>query len=234
MSHGITAQAAYTLSKNITNQPETTVGLISNVPNPLNLNDGRGAALMDHRHSIAISWVWAPQVNTSSRLLKAVADGWTVTGLHRYQSGTPLDLIMGTDVAANGSSYASSAQFAQLAAGMTAESLQKASPNRASMVAQFFNTAAIVPPKQVPVGTYGNFRRGMIYGPGYSNSDVSVMKNIALATERVKLQLRGEFFNIFNQVNFNNPDQNASSGTFGRITSAQPGRVVQVAVKLLW
>ena len=189
---------------------------------------------MDHRHGIAISWVWSPQVKSSNGLVKAVAAGWTVTGLHRYQSGTPLFLIMGTDVAANGSSYASSAQLAQLVAGMTAADLQKASPSRASMVAQFFNTAAIAPPKQVPLGTYGNFRRGMIYGPGYSNSDVSGMKNIALGTERVKLQLRGEAFNIFNQVNFNNPDQNASSGTFGRITSAQSGRSVQVAVKLLW
>ncbi len=234
MSHGITAQASYTLAKNITNQPETTVGLISNVPNPLNLNDGRGASLMDHRHGVAISWVWSPQVNSSNRLVKTVAGGWTVTGLHRYQSGTPLFLIMGTDVAANGSSYASSAQLAQLVTGMTAPDLQKASPTRASMVAQFFNTAAIMPPKQVPLGTYGNFRRGMIYGPGYSNSDLSVMKNLSLATERVKLQLRGEFFNVFNQVNFNNPDQNASSGTFGRITSAQGGRVAQVALKVLW
>ena len=48
------------------------------------------------------------------------------------------------------------------------------------------------------------------------------------------MQLRGEFFNIFNQVNFNNPDQNASSANFGRITSAQSGRASQVAVKLLW
>jgi hypothetical protein len=234
MSHGLTLQAAYTLSKNITNQPEVTMGLISNVPNPLDLNAGKGPSFFDHRHSVALSWVFAPQVASSRAIVRALANGWSVTGLHRFQTGAPLALIMGTDVAANGSSYASSAQLAQLVSGMKAADLQRTAASRADMVAKYFNTAAIVPPKQLPVGTYGNYSRGMLYGPGYFNSDVSAMKNIPLGTERVRMQLRGEFFNIFNQVNFNNPDQNASSGNFGRITSAQPGRVSQLALKFLW
>jgi hypothetical protein len=41
-------------------------------------------------------------------------------------------------------------------------------------------------------------------------------------------------FNVFNQVNFNNPDTQVTDGTFGVITSAQPGRVIQFALKLLW
>ena len=50
----------------------------------------------------------------------------------------------------------------------------------------------------------------------------------------MRLQLRGEFFNAFDQVNFNNPVTNISSATFGRITGSGPGRVVQVAMKLIW
>ncbi len=234
MARGLTLQAGYTFSKNITNQPEVTVGLISNVPNPLDLNAGKGPSLFDHRHSVALSWVYAPQFSSSNALVRALINNWSLTGLHRIQSGSPLSLIMGTDVAANGSSYASSAQLAQLVAGATAADLQRSWSSRADMISKYFNTAAIMPPKQVPVGTYGNYSRGMVYGPGYVNSDVSIMKNIPLGSERFRSQLRGEFFNIFNQVNFNNPDQNASSGTFGRITSAQPGRVAQLALKFLW
>jgi hypothetical protein len=48
------------------------------------------------------------------------------------------------------------------------------------------------------------------------------------------VQLRGEFFNAFNQVNFDPPNVQVSSGSFGQIRSAQPGRVIQVALKLLW
>ena len=50
----------------------------------------------------------------------------------------------------------------------------------------------------------------------------------------MRLQLRGEFFNLFDEVNFNNPVANISSTTFGRITGAGPGRVIQVATKLIW
>ena len=50
----------------------------------------------------------------------------------------------------------------------------------------------------------------------------------------VRLQLRGEFFNAFNQVNFNNPVTNISASNFGRITGAGPGRIVQLAFKFIW
>jgi phage gp45-like len=59
------------------------------------------------------------------------------------------------------------------------------------------------------------------------------MKDIAI-TEGVKIQLRGEFFNAFNQVNFNAPNVNASAATFGRITGAGAGREIQLAGKIIW
>jgi hypothetical protein len=52
--------------------------------------------------------------------------------------------------------------------------------------------------------------------------------------EALRVQLRGEFFNTFNQVNFAAPQRLVQSGSFGRITSAQPGRVAQLALKILW
>jgi hypothetical protein len=45
------------------------------------------------------------------------------------------------------------------------------------------------------------------------------------------LQLRFESFNLFNTVNLNNPDNNMISATFGRSTSAQPGRIVQFSTR---
>jgi hypothetical protein len=52
--------------------------------------------------------------------------------------------------------------------------------------------------------------------------------------EGVRLQLRGEFFNVLNQVTLGAPNTSASSATFGRITSASSGREIQLAMKLLW
>ena len=50
----------------------------------------------------------------------------------------------------------------------------------------------------------------------------------------MRLQLRGEFFNAFDQVNFNNPVTNISSTHIRAHQRLRPGRVVQVAVKLIW
>jgi hypothetical protein len=65
------------------------------------------------------------------------------------------------------------------------------------------------------------------------NSDITLMRDFPIR-ERVKTQLRGEFFNVFNQVHFNAPSATVGSGSFGQITSANPGRVIQVALKVLW
>jgi len=85
----------------------------------------------------------------------------------------------------------------------------------------------------VPRGVYGNGGRNTITGPAMSSTDFTLMKDFPVR-ERLRAQLRGEFFNAFNQVNFNQPIANLSSSTFGRITGAGPGRVVQLAAKLIW
>ena len=59
------------------------------------------------------------------------------------------------------------------------------------------------------------------------------MKDFVLH-ESWKLQFRAEMFNSLNQVNFANPNQTVSSATFGRITSAAAGRVIQFALKLYY
>ena len=53
--------ASYALSKNLTNQPENTTGLISNIPNPFDLDSLSGLSFLDRRHVVTASWVWSPQ-----------------------------------------------------------------------------------------------------------------------------------------------------------------------------
>ena len=72
-----------------------------------------------------------------------------------------------------------------------------------------------------------------LYGPGDSTTDLAILRYVSLGPD-MRLQLRGEFFNAFDQVNFNNPVTNLSSTTFGRITGSGGGRVVQVATKVIW
>jgi hypothetical protein len=138
----------------------------------------------------------------------------------------------GVDVAQNGTLNAGS-QYAALVPGMTAKDLRRDFSSTEDMVAAYFNTSAFVPLNSIPRGTYGNATRGLIYGPAESTSDLAVLRYVSLGSD-LRMQLRAEFFNAFDEVNFNNPVTNISSATFGRITGSGPGRVVQLAFKLIW
>jgi hypothetical protein len=114
-------------------------------------------------------------------------------------------------------------------------------------VNDFFNAGAFVNPNSLQPGTYGNSGRGLISGPGFANTDFSVLRDFRLR-ESLKLQFRAEMFNLFNQVNFSLPNSYANSalvtsngtlangGTFGQIQStvSGTGRQIQFALKLLW
>jgi len=70
-------------------------------------------------------------------------------------------------------------------------------------------------------------------GPSQKNLDFITYKDFPFA-ERMTLQLRGEFFNIFNHANFGQPNNNVQGGSaFGTITSTATGpREIQFALKL--
>lgn len=50
----------------------------------------------------------------------------------------------------------------------------------------------------------------------------------------VQAQFRVEAFNLFNQVNFQNPNVNINGGSFGVVTSTFPARIGQLALKLIF
>jgi len=95
------------------------------------------------------------------------------------------------------------------------------------------------------LATYGTLPRNFFRGPGYLNVDMSFSKTTSI-TERVKIEFRAEFFNIFNHPNFTNPGiinnasgaltsgaggNNVNSGQFGQITSTYDPRIIQSAAR---
>ena len=81
-------------------------------------------------------------------------------------------------------------------------------------------------------GYYGNSARNILTGPGTSNWNMGIHKNWMLAGERAKLQFRWEMFNAFNRVNFNNPNTNIQSGSFGLVTSSGAARSMLFGLRL--
>lgn len=75
---------------------------------------------------------------------------------------------------------------------------------------------------------FGNPGRNILYGPGINTWDFDIYRDFPL-TERLGLQVRGEFFNLFNHPDFDAPDATINSPLFGQITGAGSPREVQLA-----
>ncbi len=83
---------------------------------------------------------------------------------------------------------------------------------------QYFPTTVASNPAYGTFGT-GAARINAIRGFGIADENAGLMKNTAFGPEgRYRLQLRVEFYNIFNRHSFVNPDTNLSSPTFGYVT----------------
>ena len=92
----------------------------------------------------------------------------------------------------------------------------------------WFDTSAFGQPGANRFGTAG---RNVLTGPGLVNYDGSIVRNVALR-ERLRLEIRGELYNLTNTPHFNNPVGNVNAVNFGQITSASGEREVQLAMRL--
>jgi hypothetical protein len=87
-----------------------------------------------------------------------------------------------------------------------------------------------------PLGEAGDAARRFFYGPGISNFNMALLRNLRLSESR-SLEFRLEAFNVFNHAQFFGPtavNGNVTSSTFGEVVSAQAPRVMQAAVKFLF
>jgi len=94
--------------------------------------------------------------------------------------------------------------------------------------AQWINPAAFVPN---PTGTFGSLGRNALRAPGVLRVDAALSREFSMS-EKLRLEVRGEAFNVVNHANFGAASTNLSSANFGRITSAGDPRILQFALKL--
>jgi hypothetical protein len=97
-------------------------------------------------------------------------------------------------------------------------------------VEQWFNTTCFERRPLAQTAEPGTTPRNSVRGPGFARTDLSLFKNVVL-TGTHRLQFRFEMFNLFNQTRFGQPGFLLGSQDFGRITSSDDGRVIQLAVK---
>ncbi len=232
-SRGFSFMSSYAYSKNLDDLVTSNPGNTPGSGNPFNLRYDKGRGNYDQTHVFNVSWLWSQTRKFSQPVLNYLLKNWSIGAFHTIQSGQPLNLIMGTDVALEGTGRGQTLNHAQILPGLSYADLSIDHPNRNALINKFFNTAAIMPVANVPRGTFGNMGRNVIDGPGTSSTDFTLLRDLVMR-EPLRAQLRGEFFNAFNQVSFSNPTNSATSSSFGRILGASQGRVIQVALKLTW
>ena len=180
-------------------------------------------ALFDVRHRFVISFGAAlPTPRDFGAVVEHLAGGWQINGIVQAQGGFPLSV---TDPANNGLDI----RF------MTNRPDATCNPNHGPQTTeQWFDTSCFVSRPLAATGERpGNAGRNSIRGPGFASTDLSLFKNLEFGGAR-RLQLRLEAFNVFNQARFGNPGTALGTANFGRITTAQDGRVLQLGIKMIW
>lgn len=177
----------------------------------------KGDALFDVRHRFVISFnAELPTPAGMGEVAAAILGGWQLNGIVQAQTGFPLTAL----------DPQTSIRF------LTNRPHQTCDPNddAPQTVDQWFNTSCFTRRPLAQTGEPGSTPRNSIRGPGFARTDLSVFRNIALPADH-RLQLRVEAFNLFNQARFGQPGNQIGTTNFGRITTADEGRIVQLAVK---
>jgi hypothetical protein len=101
-------------------------------------------------------------------------------------------------------------------------------PSDQRSAGRWFDTLAFAQPANF---TFGNSPRSGLRGAPIVTTDATLEKSFAI-TERWKFDLRGEFYNLLNHAIFNVPGFTFGNADFGVVSSARPGRTVQLAGRL--
>jgi hypothetical protein len=206
LTHGLTFGVAYTYSKSIDAASDFFgSGANGTTIFPQNNYDTRaekGLSDFDIRHRFVFNYIYSfPSFrNEWAALPEKVAGGWQISGIVTAQSGQPFSVLTGLNQSSTG-------------LGDDRPDLVGNPNNGPKTVQQYFNTSAFV--LNAPL-TFGDAGRNIVAGPGYTDVDFALMKNTAI-TERLNVQFRAEFFNIFNHPNFALPNNVLSSPSFGAL-----------------
>jgi Carboxypeptidase regulatory-like domain/TonB dependent receptor len=207
LSNGLQFSAAFTWSKNISDGDGAFDG--GQPQNPLNFAAERGPAAIDQRYVFSADALYELPFGRGkmigshwSRPVDLILGGWHLNSIWTAQSGLPINIT-----AINGF-------FANERPNLVGPLTVIGSTN------EWFNTAALAAPAQTN-GVYvapGSLGRNAIFGPGFLSVDVALFKDFTI-TERIRLQFRGQAYNIGNTPHLSQPDSNLGDGNFGRITT---------------
>jgi hypothetical protein len=243
LSNGLQFNVAYTLSKSIdimSSDPGSTAGGGKpDVPNTgfiaqgdsRNVDNNRGLSDFDRTHRFSTNFVW--EVPTGG-YDNAFVNGWSVSGFFQAQSGTPFTVF------ASEPEIQTAPQYANLTRG--SGGLVRPGFGRPNITCSAENALSDASTSNLTVinagcfssarGGFGNLGRNTFRGPMQKRFDISFAKNTKI-NERMSIELGFDLFNVFDWMNFANPNSDLQDAVdFGIITNTVGGpRVGQFRAK---
>jgi hypothetical protein len=225
--HGLTSQFAYTWAHALDEDTQYRAFVLDDA---FNRHLDYGNSDFDTRHSFAASFTYlVPKARWATGWKDYIVNGWQASSIWKFNTGQPYDEFR-SDLYLIGDPFKG-----------VPHKFDKTIPgeqwiNPAAFAAPCVLSATITTcPAGVGTDPNGNIPRNKFYGPGVVDIDLSVFKNIPI-TERVKIQLRAEMYNLTNRKNLANglgavanspcspnaaaanPFQCTASGGFGQVT----------------
>ena len=243
LSRGLQFNASYTFSKSLDYNSLNSQGVV--VQDSFNIRGDRGLSDYDARHRFVINAIYELPFRGNR-----FVEGWQFSTITQLQSGNPINILAGNPAGLNIASFTG---VATIRPDLIGPIEVIGSPT------QWFNNAVCDPRAGAcPAGAafalpvqdvggravfhFGNLGRNVIIGPGFANTDFSVLKTTKI-TETVRAQFRAEIFDLLNHANFGQPGRVAQVGStsFGVISNTRfptgdsgSSRQIQFALKIIF
>jgi hypothetical protein len=221
--HGSQFLLSYTYAKSIDQGSS-----IGEQLNPINPRQSRAISAWDQKHDFVGSYTLTLPFERLFRNSNRWTEEWSLAGTTRFATGFPVTLFDNSDNSLLGTLGNGANNYLLDTPQYMPGPLKINTNGRNGRPA--FNTSLF---PEENLGQLGNAKRRNFYGPGISNFDMTLEKNLRLA-EAKSLEFRLEAFNTFNHAQFYGPasvDGQIEDPNFGQIVSAAAPRLVQLAAK---
>lgn len=200
VSHGLQLNASYSYSHSIDEASRNNEGIV--VENSTNIFASRASSDFDVRHRIVANAIYDLPF-TGNRFVS----GWELAPIVSWQTGNPYMIVVNNSSSING------------VANTVTPNVSGPIHTSGNPLGQWISNPGVF---SAPGNNFGNLGRNAVYGPGFTNMDLTLAKNTKVR-ENLNVQFRVDAFDVFNHPNYGQPGPQSGGALVSVLTPGVPG-----------